>query len=61
MTKKECTLEAEVLVNLDHGSIPFDTFQTITGMNELLEIIVTETNRYSTQKGHNFEKTEDEY
>ena len=59
MTKKECTLEAEVLVDLDHGSTPFDIFQTVTGMNELLEIIVTETNRYATQKGHNFETTED--
>ena len=29
-------------------------------MNELLEIIVTETNRFSTQKGCNFETTEDE-
>ena len=51
MAKKECTLEAEMLVNLDHGSTPFDTFQTVTGMNELLELIVTERNRYATQKG----------
>ena len=57
MTKKEYTLEAEVLVDLDHGSTPFDIFQTVTGMNELLEIIVMETNRYSTQKGHNSETT----
>ena len=49
MTKKECTLEAEVLVDLDHGSTTFDIFQMITGMNELLEIIVTEMNRYATQ------------
>ena len=27
MTKKECTLEAEVLASLDHGSTPFDIFQ----------------------------------
>ena len=60
MTKKECNLEAEVLVDLDHGSTPFDIFQTGTGMNELLEIIVTETNGYATQKGRNFETTEDE-
>ena len=53
MTKKECTLEAEALVDLDHGSTPFDIFQMVTGMNELLEIIVTETNRYATQKGPN--------
>ena len=26
MTKKECTLEAEELVDLDHGSTPFDIF-----------------------------------
>ena len=58
--KKECTLEAEVLVDLCHGSTPFDIFQTVTGMNELLEIVVTETNRYATQKGRNFETTEDE-
>ena len=60
MVKKECTLEAEVLVDLDHGSTFFDIFQTVTGMNELLEIIVLETNRYASQKGHNFETTEDE-
>ena len=59
MTKKECTLEAEVLVDLDHGSTPFDIFQTVTGMNELLKIILTETNRYVTQIGRNFETTED--
>ena len=29
-------------------------------MNELLEVIVTETNRYATQKGCNFETMEDE-
>ena len=59
MIKKECTLEAEVLVDLDHGLEPFGIFQTVTGMNELLEIILTETNRYATQNGRNFEKTED--
>ena len=60
MAKKECTLEVEVLVDLDHGSTPFDIFQTVTGTNELLKIIVTETNRYVTQIGCNFETTEDE-
>ena len=60
ITKKECTLKAVVLVDLDHGSIPFDIFQTFTGMNELIEIILTEANRYATQKGRNFETMEDE-
>ena len=60
MTKKECTLEVEVLVDPAHGSTTFDIFQTITEMNVLLEIIVTETNRYGRQKGRNFETTEDE-
>ena len=60
MTKKECTLQAEVLLDLDRGSTQFDIFQTVIGMNELLEIIVTEMNRYATQKGCNFETTEDE-
>ena len=44
MTKEECTLESEVHVGLDHGSTPFDLFQMVTGMNELLEIVVMETN-----------------
>ena len=57
MTKKECTLEAEVLIDLDHGSTPFDIFQTVTGINELLESIVMETNRYVTRKGSKFETT----
>ena len=48
MTKKECTLEAEVLFDLDHGSASFEIFQTVTGMNELLEILLTEANRYAT-------------
>ena len=43
-----------------HGSTPFDMFQRVTGMNELLEIIVKETNRYATQEGPNFETMEDE-
>ena len=60
MEKKECTLEAEVLVDLDHGSTPFDIFRIFTGMNEPLEIIVKEKNRYAIQKGHNFETIEDE-
>ena len=60
MTRKEFILEAEVLVDLDHVSIPFNILQTVTGMNELLEIIVMETNGYATPKGHNFETTEDE-
>ena len=60
MTKKECTLEEEALINLDHGSTHSDIFQTVTGMNELLKIIVTETHRYAIQRGRNFETTEDE-
>ena len=56
MAKKECILATEILVDLDHGSTIFDIFQTVTGMNELLEMIVTETNRYTRQKGYNFEK-----
>ena len=36
MTKEEYTLEAVVLDDLDHGSLPFKIFQTVTGMNELL-------------------------
>ena len=50
MTKKECTLEADIFVDLDHGLTPFDIFQMVTGMYELLKIIVTEMNRYTSKK-----------
>ena len=59
MTKKECNLEEEIFVDLGHGSTPFDIFQTVTGMNKLLEIIVTKTNIYAIQKTCNFETTKD--
>ena len=36
MAKKKCTLEAEVLVDLDHGSTTFEISQTVTKMNEFL-------------------------
>ena len=46
--KKEFTIEEELLVDLDHGSRPFDIFETATGVKKLLENISTKTNRYST-------------
>ena len=60
MTKKECTVEAEVIVDPDHGLTLFDIFQTVTGMNELLKIILTKTNRYAAQKVCDSETAEDE-
>lgn len=50
----ECTLAPEVLVKLDHSSTPFGIINTVTRMNEFLKIIVTEINRYATQKGRRF-------
>ena len=58
--KKKCSLEAEVLVYLDHGSTTFDIFQTFIGTNELLEIIAVETNRLATQEVCNFQTMEGE-
>ena len=56
----ECTLAPEVLVKLDHSSTPFGIINTVTRMNEFLKIIVTEINRYATQKGRSFEATKGE-
>lgn len=57
MQKKEFKLTPEVLGNLDHHLEPFEILNIVTGMNELLEIFVTETNRYAKQKCCNFETT----
>ena len=46
--RKRNTLE--VFVNLDQSFTPLEIFNTVTGMNELLAIIVTESNRYATIK-----------
>ena len=53
--KKECTLEEELLVDLGHGSRPFDIFEATTGVKKLLDTILTKTNRYAAQKDCNFE------
>lgn len=47
MQKKEFKLTPEVLGNLDHHLEPFEILNIVTGMNELLEIFVTETNGYA--------------
>ena len=60
MQKKEPTLVSELLVNLDSCWRAFEIFDTVTEMNELPEIPVTETNRYDTEKRPTFETTENE-
>ena len=39
IAKKECTLEAEVLVDLDHGWTTFEISQTVTKMNDLYKYL----------------------
>ena len=63
MPKKECTLASELLVSLNHSWTPFEIFNTLTnntGMTELLEISVAETNRHAIQRHLNFETTKNE-
>ena len=60
MKKNECKLSPEVIVNLDHSHTPLQIFNTVVGMKDLIDIIVTESNRYATQKGRNFETNEEE-
>lgn len=50
MEEKEYTLALEVFVNLDQRFTLLEIFNTVTGMNELLAIIVTESNQYATIK-----------
>ena len=56
----ECLLPPELLVNLDHSWTPFEIFSTVKGMNKFLEIIATESNRYATHNGSNFETMKEE-
>ena len=58
--RKNCNLVAEVTVDLDHNSTPFDFFKEVIALDSFLEITVSETNRYTNQKGHSFETMSEE-
>ena len=60
MERKECSVKAEVLADLDFQSTPFEIFQNAAGLDELLDIIVVESNKYANQNGRNFETTKEE-
>ena len=60
LDRMKCVTEAEVLVDLNLQSTPFEIFWTAIELDNLIEIISAETNKYVNQNDRNFETTKEE-
>ena len=58
--KKQCDLNAEVILPLQENHSPYDVFTAVTNLDQLLQIIVDESNRYAQQKGREFQTNVEE-
>ena len=56
----ECHLVPEVQPNLNETVSPIEVFSLVTGLKELLELIVEQSNLYAHQNGRNFTVTKEE-
>ena len=54
-SKERCELLPEVKVQLAKSASPMDIFEQVTGLDELIEMVVTQTDLYVQQNGRNFE------
>ena len=58
--QEECHLVPEVKSNLNETVSPIEIFSLVTGLEELLELIVEQSNLYAHQNGRNFTVTKEE-
>ena len=59
--KQPCALEAEVTIDpLPEHHTPFDIFSAVTDIENLIKLIVVESNLYAQQKGREFQTNEQE-
>ena len=59
--KQPCALEAEVTIDpLPEHRTPFDIFSAVTDIENLIKLIVVESNLYAQQKGREFQTNEQE-
>ena len=58
--QEECHLVPEIQPNLNETVSPIEIFSLVTGLEELLELIVEQSNLYAHQNGRNFTVTKEE-
>ena len=58
--QEECHLVPEIQPNLNETVSPTEIFSLVTGLVELLELIVEQSNLYAHQNGRNFTVTKEE-
>ena len=58
--QKECYLVPEIQPNLNETVSLIEIFSLVTGLEELLELIVEQSNLYAHQNGRNFTVTKEE-
>ena len=58
--QEECHLVPEIQPNLNETVSPIEIFSLVTGLEELLELIVEQSNLYAHQNGRNFTVTKKE-
>ena len=58
--QEECHLVAGIQPNLNETVSPIEIFSLVTGLEELLELIVEQLNLYAHQNGRNFTVTKEE-
>ena len=56
----ECNLVPEIQPNINETVSPIEIFSLVTGFEELLELIVEQSNLYAHQNGRNFTVTKEE-
>ena len=56
--EEECHLVPEIKPSLNETVSPIERFFLVTGLEELLEMIVEQSNLYAHQNGRNFTVTE---
>ena len=57
---EQCHLVPEIQPNLNETVSPIEIFSLVTGLEELLELIVEQLNLYAHQNGRNFTVTKEE-
>ena len=58
--QEECHLVLEIQPNVDETNSPIEIFSLLTGLEELLDLIIKQSNLYALQNGRNLLVTKEE-
>ena len=58
--REECNLVGEVYHQLKENTSPLDVYEKVVNLNDLIELLVTQSNLYSQQNGRHFKTNPEE-